>query len=270
MNLLLMNDLPGYGKVALGAAMPILSHYGYHVYNLPTALVSNTLNYGQYQMLDTTEYMKQATKVWENLGFSFDGVAAGFLLHEEQLAFVKGYCEKLQKQGAKVFVDPIMADHGKLYHGISQKQVELMRELCKSGDVIFPNYTEAAFLAGEPVKEGRLERAYLDELMKKLHGMGAKSVVITSIPMEEGEAVAGYDGQKGQSFFVPYTPVPKTFPGTGDIFSSVVMAKMMKEWNLEESVKAAVSILCALLERNIEILERYGEIALLENLELFR
>ena len=37
---LLINDLPGYGEVALAAMMPILTHMGHHIYNLPTALVS--------------------------------------------------------------------------------------------------------------------------------------------------------------------------------------------------------------------------------------
>lgn len=44
---LLINDLAGYGKVALSAMIPVLSHMGYNLYNLPTALVSNTLDYGK-------------------------------------------------------------------------------------------------------------------------------------------------------------------------------------------------------------------------------
>ena len=43
--LLLINDMCGYGKVALSAMLPVLSHMGYRIHNLPTALVSDTLNY---------------------------------------------------------------------------------------------------------------------------------------------------------------------------------------------------------------------------------
>lgn len=67
--ILVMNDLPGYGKVALAASEPILSHFGYHVYNLPTALVSNTLNYGKFQILDTTEYMQGGSCCLGRIGF---------------------------------------------------------------------------------------------------------------------------------------------------------------------------------------------------------
>lgn len=37
---LLINDLAGYGKVALSAMIPVLSHMGHNIYNLPTAIVS--------------------------------------------------------------------------------------------------------------------------------------------------------------------------------------------------------------------------------------
>ncbi len=55
---LLINDLAGYGKVALSAMLPVLSYLKYETYNLPTAIVSNTLDYGKFDILDTTQYMK--------------------------------------------------------------------------------------------------------------------------------------------------------------------------------------------------------------------
>ena len=49
--ILLINDMAGYGKVATAAMLPILSYLGHPVYNLPTALVSNTLDYGKFRSL---------------------------------------------------------------------------------------------------------------------------------------------------------------------------------------------------------------------------
>ena len=72
--LLLINDLAGYGKVALSAMIPVLSHMKYETYNLPTAIVSNTLDYGKFDILDTTEYMKNTLNVWKELGFRFDAI----------------------------------------------------------------------------------------------------------------------------------------------------------------------------------------------------
>ena len=73
--ILLINDLAGYGKVALSAMIPVLSHMKYETYNLPTAIVSNTFDYGKFDILDTTEYMKNTLNVWEQLGFTFDAIS---------------------------------------------------------------------------------------------------------------------------------------------------------------------------------------------------
>ena len=90
--ILLINDIPGYGKVALAAMMPILAHMKYDVYNLPTAVVSNTLDYGKFDILETTEYMKKTLKVWEELGFSFDAITTGFIVSQEQADIVTRFC----------------------------------------------------------------------------------------------------------------------------------------------------------------------------------
>ena len=70
--ILLINDMAGYGKVALSAMIPVLSHLKYEIFNLPTALVSNTLDYGRFDILDTSEYMQHTLQIWEEFLFSFE------------------------------------------------------------------------------------------------------------------------------------------------------------------------------------------------------
>ena len=76
---LLINDIAGYGKVALSAMLPILSYKGFNLYNLPTAIVSNTLNYEKFRIEDTTEYIEETLKIWKELNFSFDVISTGFI-----------------------------------------------------------------------------------------------------------------------------------------------------------------------------------------------
>ena len=134
-HILLVHDLAGYGKVSLSAMMPVLSHMGHHLYTLPTALVSNTLDYGKFYIQETTEYMRQSLKVWAELGFSFDVVSTGMILSAEQAALVSDFCEQSAKKGALVFVDPIMGDEGKLYNGVGEETIAHMHraELHRSG-----------------------------------------------------------------------------------------------------------------------------------------
>lgn len=153
-NILLINDMAGYGKVALSAMIPIMSNMKFQVYNLPTALVSNTLDYGKFDILETTGYMKNSMRVWGELGFTFDTIATGFLVSEEQTRLVAEFCEKKKDQGAFIFVDPIMGDDGILYNGVTENTVGYMRQMCKVADLIVPNCTEAAFLASKYTDHG--------------------------------------------------------------------------------------------------------------------
>ena len=221
--ILLINDLAGYGKVALSAMIPVLSHMKYETYNLPTAIVSNTLDYGKFDILDTTEYMKNTLNVWEQLGFTFDAISTGFIVSQEQTEIITQFCEEKSARGSLVFTDPIMGDDGKLYNGVTGDTVALMRKLISVADYITPNYTEAAYLAGMPYHE---EGATLDEfhaMINFLRELGAKSVVITSakIKGEEAKSVIGYDDREDAYFRTDFEEIPVRFPGTGDVFSSV-------------------------------------------------
>ena len=87
-SVLLMNDFPCYGKVALNAMGPVLSAMGFELYRLPTALLSNTLNYGPVAAFDATEYMRQALAAWQAQGVSFYGVCTGYLHTPHQAGII--------------------------------------------------------------------------------------------------------------------------------------------------------------------------------------
>lgn len=158
--ILLVYDLAGYGKVALSVMIPIFSHLKFETFNLPTALVSNTFDYGKFDILDTTAYMRNTIGIWDQLGFSFDAICTGFIASKEQSQLVTDYCRRhKERNGAKVFVDPVMADNGYLYNGVTFETVLYLRELCSTADVVLPNITEACFLTG--VKINGEERALL-------------------------------------------------------------------------------------------------------------
>ena len=100
-NVLIINDMPGYGKVALAAMLPVLSNLGHSVYNLPTALVSNTLDYGKFTILDTTDYMVKAIEVWKQLGFQFDCITTGFLASAAQVGIIRDFIASQKKEGGE-------------------------------------------------------------------------------------------------------------------------------------------------------------------------
>ena len=248
--ILLINDLAGYGKVATAAMLPILSYMGYPVYNMPTALVSNTLDYGKFNIMETTDYMKGVFPVWKELGFSFDAIATGFICSERQARMVAEYCKEQAQQGTTIFVDPIMGDEGKLYNGVTPERVECMREMLTVADLIFPNYTEAAYLTNTEYRSEGVNAEEARALLDKLRQIGTKSALITSILVDGQPSVVGYNHFKGTYFQLPYEEIPVHFPGTGDMFSAILIGHLLNGESLRKSTREAMDALYRLIDAN--------------------
>ena len=266
--IVLFNDLPGYGKVALAAMVPLFSRMGHFPYQVPTAVVSNTLDFGKFRIQDMTDYMRDTIKVWDELGFDPDCICTGFVLSEEQVELIGDYIRSRKPRmdeiqnvdnGRLVMVDPIMADGGKLYNGIGMERVAAMRKLVSYSDVMVPNMTEAVFLTGICPGRERASAAELRELVDGLHKLSGKSVVITSAHDSETDEhlVCGYDHKSGQYFRVPFTFLPVRVAGSGDIFSTVMTGKLLNGESLEAAVQEAVRVLTALIRGNQSHLDEY-------------
>lgn len=266
--IVLFNDLPGYGKVALAAMVPLFSRMGHFPYQVPTAVVSNTLDFGKFRIQDMTDYMRDTIKVWDELGFDPDCICTGFVLSEEQVELIGDYIRSRKPRmdeiqnvdnGRLVMVDPIMADGGKLYNGIGMERVAAMRKLVSYSDVMVPNMTEAGFLTGICPGRERASAAELRELVDGLHKLSGKSVVITSAQDSETDEhlVCGYDHKSGEYFRVPFIFLPVRVAGSGDIFSTVMTGKLLDGESLEEAVREAVRVLTVLIRDNQSHLDEY-------------
>lgn len=254
--ILLINDICGYGKVALSAMIPVLSYMGVQVYNLPTAIVSNTLNYGKFKIQDTSDYIKDTLKVWEELNFSFEAISTGFIVGKEQMEIISDFCKKQSEKGVHIFSDPIMGDNGKLYDGIPIETIDYMKKLISVSDISMPNYTEACFLTGKEVKQN-ISKKEIKDIIDKLRNLGAKSVVITSSVIDDSKTVAGYDDKLSKYFYINYEEIPVYFPGTGDIFSSVLIGSVMQKDELETATKKAMKIVKQMIKQNISQQDNY-------------
>lgn len=263
-NVLLINDLPGYGKVALAAMVPLLSRMGHYTFQLPTAVVSNTLDYGKFRIQEMTEYMRGTLAVWDELGFDPDCICTGFVVSEEQVELIHEYISSRSKEKQRlIMVDPIMGDGGKLYNGVGQERVEAMRKLIGFSDVMVPNMTEASFLTGiRPGTESGTQREIF-ELIDNLRGFSGKSVVITSAVQTDSadekstHMVCGYDHIAGEYFTIPYEYVPVRVPGSGDIFSAVMTGELLAGKSLKMAVEKAVRVLTKLIAENQGYLKGY-------------
>lgn len=246
-----VQDISCYGQCSITVALPVLSAYGIETAILPSAILSNhTGGFKGFTVLDLTEEMPKIVRQWEVEGITYDAIYTGYIGDARQFEIIKN-TRKLLNPGGLFIVDPAMADHGKLYVALNQTIVEGMRTIVSEADVILPNLTEAAFLLDRPYKESYTE-AEIDEMLRALCEMGAKTSIITGVSFEEGRLGAvSYNSQTGKkaSYFARW--MEKSYHGTGDVFSSVVVANILRGNSMEDTLKDACEFVVRCIEKTM-------------------
>ena len=87
-------------------------------------------------------------------------------------------------------------------------------------------------------------------IVDKLRQVGAKSVIVTSMVVDGAHCVMGYNHLKDKYFCLEYTEIPVHFPGTGDIFSAVLIGHLLKGELLETSTRKAMDAVAMLINLN--------------------
>ena len=77
-------------------------------------------------------------------------------------------------------------------------------------------------------------------LIENVRKLGAKSVVITSASVNGNCCVLGYDHMQNYSFIIPFELINVRFPGTGDIFSAVLISDVLNGYTLEKATEHAM------------------------------
>lgn len=247
---LAVHDLCSFGRCSLTAAIPVISAMGMQVCPLPTAFFSNNLTYGEFTFHDFTDKMTGFMDRWEKLGFEYDAVYSGFLASVEQIEVVRDAVKRFAShEGSLVVVDPAMGDDGKLYPVFGPEYVEAMRTLVKEATLITPNFTEACFLLNEACDMTVPSEEKLRAMTGKLAALGAKQVVITSVPAGDDEIkVVSFDSATGEYTERTTPRIPFTTCGTGDVFTSVVTGALLRGETLSDAAELAMRFVSRVME----------------------
>ncbi len=231
-----IHDISGVGRASLTEIIPILSVMGIKVCPLPTAVLSSiTGGFTEFRLVDLTAHMRDFMEHWKKIGISFDAIYSGFLGSPEQIDIVSDFIDEFRIPDQIVVIDPVMADNGTLYETMDSRMVEGMRTLIRKADVVTPNFTEACFLLGEPYRD-RISLAELKSWAVRIADMGPQRVVITSVPDAPGgtpdetkkvATVLAYDRIDGRFWRTRNRLIPAFYPGTGDIFTSVLLGSLL-------------------------------------------
>ena len=217
-----VQDLSCVGKCSLSIALPVLSAMGVECCVMPTAILSAHTAFDGFVSRDLTDLLAPVSAHWQQLGLTFDALYTGYLASPAQVDFVEAFFDRFGGKHTLRFVDPVMADQGRLYAGFDDGFPEKMRLLCARADIITPNITEACLLTGTLYREQH-DEDYVRALLEKLLAFGPRTVILTG--------VRPADGRMGVAAMV--------FHGTGDLFASVCVGYLTLGRSTAEAIRRA-------------------------------
>ena len=244
-----VQDISCVGKCSLTVALPVISAMGVEAAVLPTAVLSTHTAFKGFTFRDLTEDIEPICAHWKEQKITFDAIYTGYLGSFKQLDLMSKMFNDFGGKNTLLFVDPCMADNGRLYTGFTQEFAFAMAKLCGKADVIVPNLTEASYMLGIPYKASGYDEDYIIDILKKLADLGAKKVVVKGVEFDNDQKsykdVAGkigimsYEKATGKISSYFHEKLPTSFHGTGDIFASVCVGALMRGWTLEKSYALA-------------------------------
>lgn len=237
-----IHDISGFGRCALTIALPVLSACGLHCCPVPSAVLSAHTAFKGVTFRDLTDDIDPLIENWAAIGVKLDGVYSGYLGSIRQAGQVLRLKELCGADDCRLIVDPVMGDNGKAYSMVGNPEfVASIKNLCSQADIITPNLTECALLLGMAPDAYKDEAEVVMDYMKRLTDMGAKRIVVTGMERDGQLGVGFFDREKDLSGFIYHRRIPVYFPGTGDLFTSVLTGMMMGNDNctLEEAVTGA-------------------------------
>lgn len=247
-----IQDISCLGKCSQTIALPVLSALGSEAVMLPTALLSTHTMFKNFTFKDLSDQIEPIINHWKSEGVKFDAVYTGYIGSEAQIEQVKNIFKEFKDKDNLIFIDPVMADNGKLYPAFDMSYVKKNAELCAYADIIVPNITEACFMTGVEYKE-KYDENYIKLLLDKLNKLGAKINLLTGVSLEDGKTgVMGYDNIKGEYYLYQNKRINAVYHGTGDLFSSVCVGEIMKGLDWRDAARIAADYTAHTIEVTLE------------------
>ena len=237
-----IQDVSCFGKCSVTVALPVISAMGIECAIIPTSILStHTGGFEGFTFRDLSDDIPKIQEHWKKYQIEFDTIYTGYLGSVKQIDYTIDFIKSFKGENTLLFVDPAMADKGKMYTGFDSSFPSEMARLCACADIVVPNITEASFLTGTPYTESYDEN-HIRKLLKGLCNIGAKKAVITGVAFEKStQGAAFYDSETEEYFYYKAENIDRNFHGTGDVFASVLCGAITKGFSIKKAVEIAVN-----------------------------
>ena len=248
-----IHDLSCIGRCSLTVILPILSCLGIQACPLPTAVLStHPGGFSDVVFHDCTPQIAPFAAHWRREAVEFDALYSGYLASGQQIELVAQFIDDFSANHPLVLVDPVMGDDGQLYSICTAAMKERMLSLVQKAGIITPNYTEACFLLNEPWQPTVPRLADMEPWLRRLSALGPAQVVVTGIPLPDQKiANLGFDRATGQSWQFINDLIPARYPGTGDVFASVLLGRLLAGFSLPAAIRDAADFVASAVRLSV-------------------
>lgn len=244
-----MQDLSCLGKCSLTVIHPTVSAMGIECAVLPTALLSTHTGFPGPAVTDLSGCVRPVLDHWAKIGARFDGILTGYLANESQADLALELIDRFG-ENAIVVQDPAMGDHGRLYHRIGPEMVRAHRRICGRADLVLPNLTEGAMLAGIEY-QNRTDLKFCQQIATELLKTSAKAVLLTGYSPET-DTVGFYYADGTNEFAHAGPKLPRSCHGTGDLFAAVTTGGLLRGLSVPDAGRLAAGFVHRAIAKTVE------------------
>ena len=243
-----IQDISCLGRCSLTVALPVISAMAVECAIVPTAVLSTHTMFPGFISRDLSDQLLPIARHWKSQNVTLDAICTGYLASPRQTEEVCDFFDLLAGPDTLLFVDPAMADGGRLYSGFGPDFPAYMRRVVSRAHVAVPNVTEACLLTDTPYRETE-DLSWWRDLLRRVADLGPRYPVLTGVPFgPDWLGVLALDPDTG-GFFDYHTPrVHDHFHGTGDIFSAACAGAMVRGKSLPEALRLAADFTLACIQ----------------------
>ncbi|MGN0572044.1 MAG: pyridoxamine kinase [Candidatus Fimenecus sp.] len=242
-----VNDISGFGRCSMTAALPVLSVLKTECCPLPTAILSNQTGYDSFYCDDFTDRIDPYLAEWRKLGVRFDGILTGYLASAKQADKILRFLDEFKTANTLYVCDPVMADDGTVYDTYDSALCAKIAELARRANVLTPNLTELCLLTNTDFAALQAQNVcanYTEQIARlaaSLLSNTLHTVVVTGVCV--GDAIYNVAVQQDGFSVVKSKRFGGSFSGTGDLFSAVLAGSLVNGETVEHAVQKAVQFL---------------------------
>jgi hydroxymethylpyrimidine/phosphomethylpyrimidine kinase len=230
MNILSIGGSDPSSGAGIQSDVKTFSSFNVHVLTVITAITGqNTTRFGMVEPVSKKMLEDQIQTVISD--FRIDGVKIG-MVYNSQITRV--IYQQLKKLKVPIIVDPIIKSTtgGTLLENSAIK--DFQKFIVPLATIITPNEFEAKIISNTKINS----KISPKKIAEKIQNMGSKTVVITGIKTKNNE-ISDFVLEKNKNYFITGKKITSTNHGSGDNYSAAAIFALVKNNNIEESLKFA-------------------------------